>query len=127
VLADGENKVYSGHVWHDPAILNPDEATTVYTCVNDGCPDPGESVMKCKRGYHGPLCGICDSGFFQQVQKCVECPKPQWGLLVGIVLLVATIVAFAVFVLCRRYSRYLAAAQVFAHCKILISFVTVTY
>ena len=42
---DGKNKTYEGNHWHNPSLLNPTTSTTMYTCVNAGCPDAGATVM----------------------------------------------------------------------------------
>jgi hypothetical protein len=56
---------YSGGVWHDPNIEFPTTKTKMYTCVNNGCPSPGADEMVCTEGYNGPLCAVCDQGYFK--------------------------------------------------------------
>jgi hypothetical protein len=59
---------YIGNVWHDPNVLVPHcteeippVCTNFYTCVNNGCPNAGETRMVCKTEYQhdSPLCAIC--------------------------------------------------------------------
>ena len=73
VSCNGEFRTYEGQVWHDPKILNPNTSTDLYTCINDGCPEKGARSMSCKPGYHGPLCAICDTGYFRKANQCAPC------------------------------------------------------
>jgi hypothetical protein len=97
----------------------------MYTCVNAGCPDAGATVMECKAGYEGPLCAVCSEGYFLQLHTCADCggsgPSSASVALFVVSLLVA--IGLAVAVVCHR--RFLASTGVFAHVKILVSFVAV--
>jgi hypothetical protein len=121
---DGTEKKYTGGMWHDVSIVNPDASTLMYACVNDGCPDEGSSTMRCKEGYGGPLCAVCDEGYFVQVRKCIECKEPHWGAFfpfcVGLVALALVVARYL-----RQYKRYLDITQTFSHFKIFVSWVTV--
>jgi hypothetical protein len=111
-------------VWHDVSIVNPDAATLMYACVTDGCPDKGELVMRCKQGYGGPLCAVCDDGYFVQVRKCVECKEPHWGAFFAFLVCVLALGLVAVRY-SGKYKRYLDMTQTFAHFKIFVGWVTV--
>jgi serine/threonine protein kinase len=124
VTCNGIDKTYNGGVWHDTSITNPDASTLMYTCVTDGCPEAGSTNMTCAKGYGGPLCAICDEGYFVQIRKCTPCQDPEWGYFVVFVI-VAVALVFLTARLVRRYKRYLDATQAFAHFKIFVSFVTV--
>eukprot|EP00935_MAST-01C_sp_MAST-1C-sp1_P001397 g1397.t1 len=124
VTSDGSKKYYEGQVWHDPQILNPDDKTELYTCVNDGCPDKDATAMTCKPGYKGPLCAACADGYFEQANKCVECgaPKPEFAA-ATVCLLLALIGCIAYFV--HKYQRYLKKVVIFPYLKVVVSFFTV--
>jgi hypothetical protein len=55
----------------------------MYVCVTGGCPDNGETEMKCKIGFEpdSPLCAICSPGYRLVGGDCKECEEPRWGLL----------------------------------------------
>eukprot|EP00935_MAST-01C_sp_MAST-1C-sp1_P002767 g2767.t1 len=122
---NGTNKSYTGNFWHEPSVLNPNASTNMYACTNDGCPDDGQRVMRCKDGYEGPLCAICSEGYFPQLRKCTDCGGSGPSL--------ASVAFFGVSLLCvlslvvtvYRHRRFLASTGVFAHVKILVSFATI--
>lgn len=37
--------------------------------------DRNGSIAKCATGYIGLLCATCDTGYFQQYDSCIKCPK----------------------------------------------------
>eukprot|EP00935_MAST-01C_sp_MAST-1C-sp1_P001343 g1343.t1 len=122
---NGANKTYKGNFWHEPSVLNPNASTNMYACVNDGCPDEGEREMRCKDGYEGPLCATCSEGYFPQLRKCTDCggagPSLASVAFFGVSLLCVLGLVVAVY----RHRRFLASTGVFAHVKILVSFVTI--
>jgi len=113
---------YAGGVWHSTTDLYPNR---LYTCINNGCPDEGETEMKCKAGYlaDAPLCALCEPGYYMQLLDCVECAEPRVDLLV----LVVVGALFALFVVVRTARKYgqLVNREVVAHLKILVSFFTI--
>jgi hypothetical protein len=114
---------YDGAYWHDPTILNPNLRTKMYTCVNDGCPDKGESAMQCKLGFTGPLCAVCQQGYFKSVRDCTPCEHPRFAPIFGLVIGIS-LVAGAVKFWVQKYQRYLHRAAAFSHLKVVISFMT---
>ena len=111
VAADGTRK-YIGAVWHDPALLNPDESTSIYTCVNDGCPDEGADAMECKDGYRGPLCALCDEGYVSQRRSCEKCGQVRWGAFSAFVLSILAVAGLVIGLL-YKYRRYADKMNVF--------------
>jgi hypothetical protein len=91
---NGESKVYTGDVWHDVSILNPDSSTKLYTCVTDGCPAAGATAMECGVGYdpHSPLCAVCTDSYLLQIRKCAKCDEPN---VTGIVIFVLVLLLLA--------------------------------
>jgi hypothetical protein len=80
VECNGQLLMYTGDVWHDPAVQSPNcttstppVCTSMYVCVNDGCPLPGATKMECRDGYRGKLCAVCDDGYFPQLRTCAKC------------------------------------------------------
>ena len=68
---------------------------TPYMCPRkESCKGGLES--QCEKGYEGPLCAVCSSGYFKQLQTCKQCPTKKWMIgqltIVGCVLM--AIVAF---------------------------------
>jgi hypothetical protein len=115
---------YASGVWHDPSIINLDATTNIYTCITDGCPNEGATEMKCKQGYGGPLCAVCDEGYFRSIRECTRCEHPRVGVIVGM-LVGAIAIITGIRYIGQRYRRYLKSASVFAHVKVLVSFVSV--
>ena len=104
-------------------IAVPSEATELYTCVSDGCPDAGDTEMKCKPGFDGPLCALCADGFFQHMRRCIPCSAPRYFALAAFVVCVLAL-AVGVAYSAWRVRVYLTRMHFFAHFKILVSFVT---
>ena len=86
----------------------------------------------CKPGYEGPVCGICQFGYYKQLQVCSKCPTKkmmaiQLGIIAGFFLFIVAILVW--------YSRKkVKKAQgrplidiIFARLKIIIGFYQVTY
>jgi hypothetical protein len=77
--------------------------------------------MACKPGYHGPLCALCDDGYFKSVRDCVVCEHPRVGMIVAIILGLLVLIALLLF-LARRYHHYLDHAAAFSReCYIVTS------
>jgi hypothetical protein len=85
----------------------------MYTCVNNGCPDKDAATMECKPGYTGPLCALCNAGYFKSVRDCAPCKRVRIGLLVAFVLVTPVLIALLLF-LARKYHRYLDRAAAFS-------------
>eukprot|EP00935_MAST-01C_sp_MAST-1C-sp1_P000323 g323.t1 len=126
VECNGREKKYTGNVWHNVSIINPSASTNMYSCVTAGCPSPGETEMKCKDGFkpYAPLCALCDEGYWAQLRECFPCEKPNWGGLVLCAVLGMALLASGLFLL-HKYGRILHRTNIWAHVKIIISFVMV--
>jgi hypothetical protein len=118
--------MYDGNVWHNISILNPSAATNIYTCVTDGCPKAGSPEMRCKEGFAAgsPLCALCKKGYFRSFRDCVRCEQPRFGVMAGVVTGAFAVIVAMRFIV-RRYHRCLSLTSVFAHLKVLISFVSI--
>jgi hypothetical protein len=121
----GNRHIYAGGYWHNPKILIPTESTEIYVCPSAGCPKAGDTVMQCAEGYKqdSPLCAVCDDGYQKQLRECTLCKAPRWGQLC-LLLSIATLFAAVLFRTVWVYRDLLESMDVFAHAKILISFIT---
>ena len=79
--------------------------------------------MKCKPGFYGPLCAICEEKYYEQLGNCVECSNPRFVAIFLFVLSVVIGLAFLRFL--YKYRKIVVAMQVGANLKIIMSFVTV--
>ena len=110
------------------------DCTSLYTCINEGCPDAGSTKMECKEGYRGgkgkggapdsPLCAVCEDNYAKRMSKCVVCEEPQLGLLALFLAVTTAVVAIAIR-MCYNHRRFFASTGAFANFKILVSFVTI--
>lgn len=110
---------YVGGVWHNITNRFPD---TLYTCVNDGCPDEGDTEMKCKEGFEAesPLCALCAPGYYKQLRGCKKCEKPRWGDLA--VFAVGALVLLILFVVSMRKFGHLMSKEATSHLKICVRY-----
>ena len=87
----------------------------------------------CGSGYGGPLCDVCSSGYYKQLNTCIHCPSKKW--IVGQLLIIAAsvfiIIAVAIW---RNKSKAKTASgkrhlidMFFSKLKIVIGFYQVTY
>ena len=104
---------------------------TPYMCPRkESCKGGLES--QCEKGYEGPLCAVCSSGYFKQLQTCKQCPTKKWMIgqltIVGCVLMV--IVAFLAWSSKRKAKTTQGRTFLdtfFSKLKIVIGFYQVTY
>jgi hypothetical protein len=93
-------------------------------CVNNGCPDEGEELMKCKDGYNGILCAVCEDGYFERARECVPCEEPNVaGAVACGIMLISLVMGFIRWVV--KHQHYLARVGIMAHAKIFLSFFTI--
>ena len=118
VKCDGNEHRYAGGYWHDVTIINPDDQTTMYACITDGCPNEGNTTMGCKEGYGGPLCAVCDEGHFLQLRKCTDCGGSGPSPTAIVLFILSLLVAIGLVVSVVRHRRFLASTGAFAHVKV---------
>ena len=99
------------------------ECTKMYACVNEGCPNAGASQMKCKPGFYGPLCAICEEDHYEQLGRCVRCEQPRFVAI--LLFLMSGLFGLALLRFLYKYRHVVIAMQVGANLKILVSFITV--
>lgn len=57
----------------------------------------GGLAATCAEGYKGPLCAVCQQGFYKMVNGCLPCPS-KTILVIQIILVVLVVIVFASFV-----------------------------
>lgn len=104
---------------------------TPYRCpVEEACNGGLDST--CKNGYKGPVCGVCSSGYYKQLQDCAQCPSRKW--IAGQLMIVAAILLATVALLVWKSQRKTKKERggnltdtFFSKVKIVIGFYQVTY
>ena len=86
----------------------------------------------CENGYEGPLCHVCSSGYYKQLQSCILCPSKKW--MVGQLTIIAAIAIIITVVLLwtskrkkRNGMKYPLVDMLFSKLKIVIGFYQVTH
>ena len=102
-----------------------------YMCpMEDSC--KGGLNSECTNGYEGPLCAVCSSNRYKQLQTCKECPSKTYILVqFGIFAVTFTIIVVVSVLVTRRNkkeNKERSPIDVFlAKLKIVIGFYQVTY
>ena len=85
----------------------------------------------CKNGYEGPLCQVCSSGYYNQLQTCIQCPSKKWivGQLLVIAAIAIIITAVSRWTIKRKKAKgeqSILVDMFFSKLKIVIGFYQVT-
>ena len=100
------------------------------------CPIEGSCVggldSPCKNGYEGPLCGVCSSGYYKQLQICEKCPSKEWiggqfSIIVAILLIVVAVVGWNSKRMAKKSQKRPLIDMFLSKLKIIIGFYQVTY
>ena len=86
----------------------------------------------CDVGYRGPLCEVCDAGYYKQLQTCKLCPTKKWMIVQLSVLVTAIIIVVAIVVWTSRKKSKKSKGRssvdtIFGRLKIVIGFYQVTF
>ena len=125
------NLLASSPALDNSSIKFPYPIPTPYRCpVEESCKGGLDSL--CKNGYEGPLCAVCNSGYYKQLQVCTQCPSKKWiaGQLSIIATTVLIIVVLLVWKTKRNTNKYrgrFLVDMLFSKLKIVIGFYQVTY
>ena len=104
----------------------------VYRCpLEKSCKGGVTDRGMCSEGYAGPLCSLCDNGYYYWPSECVRCP-PIWRTVVQLVCVVLLLILF-MFVLYKleklamkgRRTAATVVDQMAAKVKIIVGFVQV--
>ena len=112
-------------------VRYPDPIPTPYQCpIGESC--IGGLDSPCKAGYEGPLCAVCSSGYYKQLQTCKHCPPNKW--IVGQLSIVAAALLIIIAVLAWKTKRnttkddnHSIIDKFLSKLKIVIGFYQVTY
>ena len=112
-------------------VQYPYQIPTAYKCPREeSC--IGGLDSPCIPGYEGPLCAVCSSGYYKQLQTCKQCPSKKW--IVGQLSIVAAIVLIIIGVLAWTRKRnpnedddFSIIDTFLSKVKIVIGFYQVTY
>ena len=113
------------------SVQYPFPIPTPYRCPKEeSC--KGGLDSPCETGYEGPLCGVCSSGYYKQLQTCTECPSKKW--IVGQLSIIAVIVTIMIIILVlinkrqnKKEGRRPLIDMLLSKLKIVIGFYQVTY
>ena len=112
-------------------VQYPFPVPTPYKCPREKSCNGGLD-SPCESGYEGPLCEVCSSGFYKQLQTCNQCPSKKW--IVGQLSIVAAIIFFIAIALPLIARRMKKGARkrplvdtLLSKLKIVIGFYQVTY
>ncbi|XP_078351300.1 uncharacterized protein LOC144636032 [Oculina patagonica] len=126
-----KNLLASPPLLDDFSVQYPYPIPTPYKCpVEKSC--EGGLDSPCQNGYEGPLCAVCSTGYFKQLQICTPCPSKRWivGQLSIVMAVLLAIIAFLVWTN-KRNSKKGEGRQLidmfFSKLKIVIGFYQVTY
>ncbi|KAL9973705.1 hypothetical protein ACROYT_G020193 [Oculina patagonica] len=113
------------------SVQYPFPLPTPYMCPIDGSCKGGLD-SPCENGYKGPLCRVCSSGYFKQLQTCKKCPskKLMAGQLSVIAVILLIIAASLVWTSKRKINKgqgNFVMDLFLSKLKIVIGFYQVTY
>ena len=112
-------------------VQYPHPIPTYYKCLTEeSC--KGGLDSECANGYEGPLCGVCSSGYYKQLQTCKKCPSKKWiaGQLSIIAAVFMTIIVVSVWGSKTNKKKDTQRSVIdvcLAKLKIIIGFYQVTY
>ena len=113
------------------SVQYPYPIPTPYRCPMEGSCKGGLD-SKCEIGYKGPLCAVCSSGYYKQLQNCKQCPSKT--LMVGQLSILAVVLLIIIVVLLwtsrqktKRGRECSLIDLLLSKLKIVIGFYQVTY
>ena len=97
---------------------------------NESC--EGGLDSKCTTGYEGPLCEVCSTGYYKQLQTCTKCPTKKWMVvqLSITAAVIAIVIALVVWTSKKKSKKSTGRSWVdiiLARLKIMIGFYQVTF
>ena len=101
-----------------------------------GCPRPesclGGIDSNCSEGYEGPLCDVCQHGYYKQLKTCQECPSKKW--MIGQLCIIAAAITLITAIVIWRSKRQIKKKKsrslgdlILSKMKIVIGFYQVTF
>ena len=85
----------------------------------------------CNTGYEGPLCAVCSSGYYKQLQTCKHCPSRKWilgqlSIVAAVLLIIITVVAWTNRRNTKKDDDHSVTDMFLSKIKIVIGFYQVT-
>ena len=118
-------------VLDNSSIQYPYSMPTPYRCqVEKSC--KGGLDSPCAKGYEGPVCAVCSSGYHKKLEFCEKCPSKVWIVAQLSIVLVILSLLFAILMwkrktkLVKDEGHYLID-MFFSKLKILVGFYQVTH
>ncbi|XP_078378231.1 uncharacterized protein LOC144661375 isoform X1 [Oculina patagonica] len=126
-----ENLLESSPALDASSVQFPYSIPTPYRCPREeSC--KGGLDSPCEDGYEGPLCEVCSSGYYKQLQACQRCPSKRW--MVGQLSIVAVVVLIILVLLMWTGRKKITkdggralTDMLLSKLKIVIGFYQVTY
>lgn len=113
------------------SVQYPYAIPTPYRCQEEeSC--KGGLDSPCGKGYEGPLCAVCSSGYHKRLQSCTKCPSKAWIAAQLSIILVLSFLLLA-FLMWKRTTKlekdqgHHLINVFFSRLKILIGFYQVTH
>ncbi|XP_078377194.1 uncharacterized protein LOC144660448 [Oculina patagonica] len=113
------------------SIQYPFPIPTPYKCLREeSC--KGGLDSPCDSGYEGPLCAVCSSRYYKNLQTCTPCPSKKWivgqlSIIVAIVLIITAAVVWTNKTKDTNVQRRPFIDMFLSKVKIVIGFYQVTY
>ena len=119
------------HIKDNPDIFFPYPLPIPHRCpLREAC--HGGARSTCKEGHKGPVCAVCEDGYYKQLRKCKPCPTK--GLMIGQFSIMGAIVILLVILVVwrsKKKSKKSAGRSfvdiVLARVKVVVGFYQVTY
>ena len=104
---------------------------TPYKCPTEE-PCKGGLDSPCEAGYEGPLCAICSSGYYKQLQTCKKCSSKEWmlaqlSMIATAVLIIAVLLVWSSKRKVKKGKRRHLIDVFLSKLKIVIGFYQVTH
>ena len=125
-----KNLLASQPLLDESSIQYPYPIPTPYKCpVEQSC--KGGLDSPCENGYEGPLCAVCSSGYYKQLQTCTECPSKKWivgqlSIIGATVLIIIALLAWKSKGKVKKEGETHLIDMFFSKLKIVIGFYQVT-
>ena len=92
----------------------------------------GDLDSSCAVGYQGPLCEVCNAGYYKQLKTCRKCPAKRWmaGQLSTLALVIVIIILLVVWTSKKKSEKSAGRSLVdiiLGRLKIVIGFYQVTF
>lgn len=104
---------------------------TPYKCPReDSC--KGGLDSPCGDGYEGPLCRVCQTGYYEHLQTCTRCPSKKWivgqlSIIAAIALIVTVVLVWTNKAKNKKIGRRPLIDRFLSKVKIVIGFYQVTH